>query len=187
MKSSLTHVIGAIVMCGITLAGYGIWYATIAAKSAAVAAIQTQVDTKTATVNRIAATRATLAGIAGDEAAVQGYFVPETRVVAFIDALEAQGKASGAAVSVLSVSASAASAQPSLAFSIVIKGTFNAVMRAVGSIEYAPYAVSVSALSIEQDDKNNWHADLKLLVGSVSAARTPASPSALAPFPHAYF
>lgn len=95
-------------------------------------------------------------------------------------------------MSVLSVSTSGTVAQPTLAFTLTVKGTFDAVMRTVGSIEYAPYDLSITALTIAQDDKNSWHADLKLSVGSVSAARAATSTpkvspvTALTPSPIAY-
>jgi hypothetical protein len=40
-------------------------------------------------------------------------------------------------------------------------------MRTIGIIEYAPYDLLLSDLSVGQDDENEWHADLKILVGSV--------------------
>jgi hypothetical protein len=179
MKSPFSLLVVAIVICILVLTGYGVWYSAISAKSADVADLQSSIDTKTETVNRIAATRATLAGIADDEATVQGYFVPETGVVAFINALEARGKEQGASISVLSVSTSGTSARPTLTLMLSIKGTFDEVMRTIGSIEYAPYDLSVSTLSIAQDATSVWHADLKLLIGSVPAARLATSTRAV--------
>lgn len=66
MKSSFSHIIIAFVLCIVAIVGYGMWYAAISTKSAAVASLQSQIDTKTETVNRIAATRATLADVASD-------------------------------------------------------------------------------------------------------------------------
>jgi len=175
MKSPFSHITAAFVLCIVAIVGYGMWYATISTKSAAVASLQNQIDTKTETVNRIAATRATLADVASDEATVQSYFVPEAGVVSFIDSLETHGKALGASMNVLSVSTSGTVAQPTLAFTLTAKGTFDAVMRTVGSIEYSPYDLSITALTIVQDDKNSWHADLKLSVGSVPATRAATS------------
>jgi len=170
MKSHFFNFIVALGVALAALVGYGFWYAAVAAKSAAVANLQSQIDTKTETMSRIASARAALAEISGDEAAVQSYFVSETGVVAFIDGLEAQGKAQGTVVSVLSVSAGAADTQPAFVLSLTIKGAFDAVMRTLGAIEYAPYDLSISELSLVQNGKNAWQADLKLLVGSVSAA-----------------
>lgn len=167
MKSPLVHIIFAFSLCVAMLIGYGVWYAVIKDKSAAVASLESQIVTKTDAMSRVASARAALAEIAGDEARMQGYFVPETGVVAFINNLEALGQTQGSTtISVLSVSTSGAT----LTFTLTIKGTFDAVMRTVGAIEYAPYDLSISTLSLIQDGKNIWHADLNLLVGSVSAS-----------------
>lgn len=177
MKSSLIHLISAVLVCSAALAGYGTWYAFISAKSITVADLQKQIDTKVETVSRVASTYATLAGIVDDETVVQNYFVPEAGVVAFINVLEMQGKAQGTTVNVLSVSTMNTSARPSLALLFSIKGTFDAVMRTVGSIEYMPYNLSVTTLSLRKDDKNSWHADLKLIVGSRASGTATTSSS----------
>ncbi len=187
MKSPLIHLIGALVLCTVSFVGYGVWYATIADKSAAVADLENQITIKTDTASRIASTRAALAEISGDEATVRSYFIPETGIVAFIDSLQSQGQAHGAAVSVLSVSSGDTPAHPTFIFAITIKGSFNSVMNTVGAIEYLPYALSISSLSLGQDSKNSWHAALNLLVSSVplgAAANTPyATPSVSVPIP----
>jgi len=173
MKTPLTHLFGALVLCIIALVGYGVWYAAITSQSAAAADLQERIDRKTESANRIASARAAMAEIAADETAVQNYFVPEAGVVAFINDLETRGRAQGATVSVLSVSKGAANARPTLLFSLSVRGTFDAVMRTFGSIEYAPYDLSVSGLSLGKDATDTWHADFRLLVGSVSASTTP--------------
>lgn len=177
MKTSFTNLVIALVVCVATFIGYGVWYAAIAAKSAAVANLESRITAKNETASRIASARAALAEIAGDESIVQSYFVSKTGVVAFIDALEALGKTQKAAVSVLSVSMGGAPAQPTLVLALTVTGTFDAVMRTVGEIEYAPYDLSVSALSLGHAAPNSWHADLKLLVGSVSTNAADSSRS----------
>ncbi|MFZ3043558.1 MAG: hypothetical protein WA058_00395 [Minisyncoccia bacterium] len=171
----------AVALCAVSLVGYGMWYGMVSAKSASVATLQNSIAAKIETVNRIAATRASLADIAADEATVQSYFVPESGVVAFINSLETRGAAQKAAIQVLSVTEGGTKTQPALVFLITVKGTFNAVMRTVGSIEYAPYALTVSSFSIAQDDKNVWHADMKILVGSMPTTTATTSSSSNVP------
>lgn len=169
MKSPLTHIVIASLVCVLTIAWYGFWYDTVRDKSTVVALLENKIVTKTETAARIASAHASLVEIAGDEASMRSYFVPETGVVAFIDNLETQGKKIGTVVSVLSVSTSDAETQPTLTFALTINGKFDAVMRTLGAIEYAPYDLSVSTLSIQQDGKNGWSANVSLRVGSVSA------------------
>ncbi|MCX6788012.1 MAG: hypothetical protein NT108_02510 [Candidatus Kaiserbacteria bacterium] len=178
MRSSFLHLIFALGICAVVLIGYGFWYATIADMSASATVLQGQIDAKTQAVSRMATTRAALAEISDDEKVLQSYFVPETGVVAFIDTLEGYGRAVGSTtVEVLSVSTGGALVRPTLTFSLSITGSFDAVMRTVGAIEYAPYAISIADLSVGQNAKNNWHADLELLVASIApssgAKKTP--------------
>lgn len=175
MKSALFHLIIAVVLCAAIFAVYGMVYAAVSKKSAAVADLQNRIETKTESINRINVTRTTLAGVADDEAIMQSYFVPETGVVAFIDSLETRAKVFGTTASILSVSTIGMAAQPSLSLSLTIKGTFSSVMRTVGSIEYAPYNLSIASLSVTQDAKDMWNAGLTLVVGSVSTKRAATS------------
>lgn len=181
MKSLLAHLFIACAVGAAALIGYGIWYSTIAAASTAVAELQNRIVTETESANRIASVRSAIAELSVDELAVQNYFVSEVDAVAFINDIEARGRSQGTAVTVLSVSTGTDRSQPILALSLMVRGTFDAVMRTVGAIEYAPYALSISELSLAQDAKNNWSANLKLRVGSVSAAAaaTPSDSDAL--------
>jgi hypothetical protein len=172
MKSPVIHLMLAFAVCAVALAGYGVWYTIIANKSTAVTTLQNEIDIKTETINRMAATRATIAEISNDEATVQNYFVPETEVVTFIDYLEARGRAQKATINILSVSAGTMPAQSTLGITLSIAGTFDAVMRTIGAIEYAPYAISISTLSVGQNEKNTWVANLTLTAGSRVASTT---------------
>ncbi len=181
MRSPLFHLSVWILICATTLIGYGFWYATVANKSVTVANLQNQINTKANTSMHVAAARAALVEIAGDESLVQGYFVSEMEVVSFIDNLEALARTQTAVLKVLSVSTGGTAAQSNLVllFSISVDGSFDAVMRTIGAIEYAPYDISVSELSMEKYGKDAWHADLKLIIGSMStseATGTPAMP-----------
>ena len=170
MKSHFFHLIATLVICVVVLFGYGLWYSAISAKSAAVANLQSQIEEKIETMSRVASAHLALAEISGAQSSLRNYFVPETGVVSFIDGLEAHGEALGTTVRILSVSKGSNLGQPSLIFSISIKGTFDAVVRTVGAIEYAPYNLSISQFSLARDGKNIWQADFNLIVGSIGAA-----------------
>ena len=194
MKSHFVHALIMFSLCVCALIGYGFWYAAVASKSAAVASMQNQIDTKTESAARVASARTALAEIAGDESAVRSYFVPETEIVSFIDDLVARGRTLSATVKILSVSADNSHNQSTLSFSLTVKGTFDAVMRTVGMIEYAPYNLSIAKLSVGKDGKDVWHANIELLVGSVPASPAATSTKAAEPnvlslltHPHEYF
>jgi len=172
MKSPSAHFLAALVI-GLLVAGcYGVWYSAVSHKSQQVADLQSQIDDANKNVNRIASARAALAEIANDEANVQSYFVPETGVVTFINTLEALGPVERSTVSVLSVSTAGTPTQPLLLLSLSITGTFDAVMRTIGAVEYAPYDLSISKLSVTQNDKGSWQANISLTVGSAPTATT---------------
>jgi len=166
----------ALVVAGAAVSGYAAWFHAISQKSSYVASLQNQIVTESGNVNRIAAARVALTEIAGDETNVQNYFVSESEVVTFINGLEALALAQKATVSVLSVSTGGTPAQPTLLLALTIQGTFDAVMRTVGAIEYAPYDVFISKLGVQQDAKDSWNATLSLVVGSASKKATASTP-----------
>lgn len=176
MKSPLVTFICASLVCFATIGGYVLGYIFIQHRSVAVAELDTQIATKTESAARVASARAALSDIAEGEARMQAYFVPETGVVSFINTIETLGRTQGALVNVLSVSKTTSNNRPALTFALSVKGSFDAVMRTVGTIEYAQYADSVSTLSLSREDnkdeKKGWHAEVSLIVGSVVATST---------------
>lgn len=170
MKSPTIPMIIWISICVAAIVGHGFWYSIITKKSAEVADLQNQIDTKTEATKRIALARTTLTEIADDESAVQSYFVPETGVVSFIDDLESRAREQTATMKVLSVSTKNSAKQETLVLAVAVRGTFDAVVRTVGAVEYAPYNLSISKLSLVKEEKNMWSANLELVVGSVSVS-----------------
>lgn len=173
MRSSLTHFLVALAVFIATVCLYATWYAAVSGKSYAVADLQSRIATAGENAGRMALARAALSEIAGDETNMQNYFVSESSAVSFINELEALGLAQKATVTVLSVSKG--TVRLSLQLTLSIKGSFDAVMRTVGAIEYVPYAVSIMTLSVGQDAKNSWHADLTLVADSASIATSTVS------------
>ncbi len=191
MKSPFFHLIIWTAICVTSLVGYVFWYTAVANKSVAVADLQDQINAKTDASMRIAAARSALAEIAGDESLVQSYFVPETGVVSFIDNLETLAQTQAASLKVLSVSTGGTTSNPVFLFTVSIDGTFDSVMRTIGAIEYAPYDISVTGLSVEKFGKDAWHADLKLIIGSMPASEATSTPTvplkvSLANIPYEY-
>jgi hypothetical protein len=154
------------------------WYSAVAVASAQAQSLANDITTRSRAELRITAARTTLANLALAESTVAGYFVAQANIVPFIEQLQTLGAASGATVSVLSVSAGTGAANPPITISLSISGTFDHVARAVGAIEYAPYDLTVSSLTITQTkDKKSWQAGMIIVVGSTgSAAALPAAP-----------
>lgn len=169
MKSPLTHFASALALLFLSIAGYIAWYSTVAAKSSEATRLERQITAASENVRTIASVRTAFAEMAGDETKVRSYFVPEESVVSFINDLEARSLAQKTTLRVLSVSTGGTPERPVLLLSLSVEGTFDAAMRTVGAIEYAPYAISVSAFSVDMKEKGVWTVALNLAVGSVSA------------------
>ncbi|HUQ30437.1 MAG TPA: hypothetical protein VM103_02870 [Candidatus Paceibacterota bacterium] len=182
-----------LVMLGI-LAGtavlYGIWYHAVDSESAHVSELAAQIDLKNATQLRASALRATLDQLASDEAHIGKYFVSPDTIVSFLGELQAHGTAAGGLVKVQSVSTATTNGHPALQILLSISGSFQAVMKTIGRIEYAPYDLSVTSLSLNTTldpqgagktaAAKTWSANMTLFVGSTAATSSvPAIPPAL--------
>lgn len=167
MKSPLFHIIVWVSLCIVAFAGYGFWYATVSHKSVAVSKLQNQVDTKTKTADRIASARTVLSEVDNSEATIKSYFITETGVVSFINDLKEYARAQNTDITVLSVSSGKSGTQHILTFSLTVDGNFDAVMRTIGVIEYAPYNLSISKLSINKGEANDWGANIEIIVGQM--------------------
>ena len=66
----------------------------------------------------------------------------------------------------VSVNSSGKGADAKLLVILSIRGTFDQVMRAVAAIEYAPYALTVTSLSVTHEVGAWWHADLKTSIAA---------------------
>lgn len=175
MKSPIIHLVLTLIIGLLAIGTYVAGYWIVAGKVTKVADLKSQIVEENVASAHLSGLRAMLSGLAADEAAMQAYFISDATVVPFISELEADGQAQHAIVSVGSVSTNSASkfASPSILLTVSIDGSFDAVMRTVGNIEYMPYNVSIGTLAIRKDmPKNEWHADMNLVVGLVTATTT---------------
>lgn len=168
MKGPQLHFVGACILCVIVSIGYVAWYNLIKDTSMQIALTEDQLRAHTQTEKRIAAARASLTQIDGYDAKIRNYFLEESAVSAFIDKLQSDAENKKVKLEVLSVGKEPVSGHPMLSLTLSITGTFDAVMRTTGGIEYAPYAMSISAYSIQNQSPNVWHATMTLAVGLAS-------------------
>ena len=196
MRSSRTSLVLALVIFAAALSAYVGLRSLVTSAGAEVTRINKEVEAKNAAAAHLVSVRDRLEELAGVERAVNACFVPDTAVVAFIDELEARGRAVGAAVQINSVSGSSAdkTGHGALKITLSITGPFDAVVRTLGSIEYAPYDLVLTNLSLLSDpSKGGWTANASFSVGSIkggtqdmpvtsvpseSASTTPSAPPA---------
>lgn len=93
-------------------------------------------------------------------AAARAYIVSEEKVAAFLSDLEARGRAAGATVAVSSVEPDK-NASGTLGIALSISGSFASVMQALGLIEYAPYGISASTVTVQKESGTLWRAEVK--------------------------
>jgi hypothetical protein len=185
MKRSLILCVLSFLVLLAAFGGYLYWYRVVSAASKEAGALADTIAARSRAQTRIAVADSALDQLSGTEADLGAYFVAPANVVPFIEDLQSRGSATGATVSVLSVAASPSAGTgvtdpgaplPTLTISLSITGGFDAVVRAAGAIEYAPYDLSVGSLALTESGTgtaNAWTATMGLTVGSTFATTTP--------------
>ncbi|MBU6323483.1 MAG: hypothetical protein KGI41_02060 [Patescibacteria group bacterium] len=174
---------------------YGMWYGTVMNASAEAGSLVSTITVDGARAARVAAAKTALASLASDESAVSRYFVSNATLVPFLESLQSYGTQLGAKMTINSVSSDTQAARPQLVVVGTAVGPFDAVMRVIGAIEYAPYYVTVDQLSLSSGSaasapnsanapasNGTWTATFTLTVGSqtpVSASTTPVAAPAI--------
>lgn len=182
MHSPFRHLLVACSALGLVLVAYTFWYGAVGSVSAHAAALANEIAMKSENTTRIAAAKTTLASLAVDEQAVHGYFVSAGDIVPFLEHLESTGRALGAKIEVVSVGAEPATPREHLRLSLKLSGSFDAVLRSLGAIEYAPYDVTLTTLTLDTippagGGRAVWNAAAVFSVGTRTASSTPnASP-----------
>ncbi len=179
---SLLIRLGALTLVFFALLGvYGFLFAHISSQSAVAASLGSQIAQQTKTTSRVAEAKAQLDQLSTQQAAIHQYFVSTNDVVPFLESLQTTGKYFNANVEVASVSAVPGSPFGHLDLSLKITGSFNAVLRTVGTIEYQPYDTHISMLTLDTPATNSassspsWTATLGVEVGTQDASTTPST------------
>jgi len=175
MSRTYLHLALALALLLVTVACALFWYGAFSALGTQVAVLSSEVAASDARAAQAVSAKDELAKRAGEEKKIQGYFIAPADVVSFLEALQAAGTAEGASVNVASVSANP-SPRPHLDLALSVTGSFEAVMRTVGAIEYGPHDIRVATLTVETNsgsgsgDSGGWIATLALEAGTPPAA-----------------
>lgn len=179
MSKTYFQLISAAALFAIVLIGYALWYHALGSVSGELADLSAKVAAQNRSAAQAIAAEDELAKLSAEEGAIHGYFVSTSDIVSFLEALQKTGSALGAKVSVTSVSANAAP-RPHLDLALTISGSFDAVMRTIGAIEYGPHDIVVKTLTVDSGTSADgsasagWTAALALQVGTASSS--PALP-----------
>ncbi len=100
---------------------------------------------------RVAAAKEALPALAADEAAITQFFVKADDIVPFLEKLQTIGTVHGANVEVLSVGAESGKGNHRISISLKITGSFDAVMRTLGTIEYSPFDIALTNVTLDSE------------------------------------
>lgn len=166
---------------------YAAWYATVARQTAEATALRAELLAREAAGGRAAQARRALETIEIEERRVYGHLVSPNDIVPFLETLEAAGEEVGTDVEVVSVGEAPAGVSR-ITLSLRIKGSFNAVLRALGAIEYQPYDIRLTNLTFdtvvtEGGVSSEWTAAAMFSVGMQTASTTPRAAIRAVPEP----
>ena len=168
-------------MLAVAGAAYAFFYSEIGTQSVKVATIDQEIATKTKAASSEAVAKSELNSLTSEEAAINQYFISTNDVVPFLEQLQKTGKYFGANVTVQSVSATPGTPYGQLGLALTITGTFDAVLRTIGAIEYGPYDTTVSTLNFATtangvaSSSPTWIANTTFIVGAQTGSTTPSS------------
>jgi hypothetical protein len=136
-----------LLVCAIGAYAYG--YVEISKASAKAGTLAAEVLAKGQDSERNAAAKDALDALSSDEAGMRSYFVKQEDIVPFLGMLEQKGTSLGSSLEVVSVSAEPAKPRGRILLSVKVTGSFDAVMRTLGAIEYGPYDSRVSNVTFD--------------------------------------
>jgi hypothetical protein len=142
--------IALLIFAGV-LGAYAFWYVAVGDASVEAAALSKEIQAKGLESSRVSGAKDALALLADDEASMRGYLVRQEDIVPFLSMLEEKGSFLGSVLEVASVSeeTSAGSGRGRILLALKITGSFDAVLRTLGAIEYGPYDSSVSNITLD--------------------------------------
>jgi hypothetical protein len=174
MNRPLYQLVLWIVIFAIALGAYAYWYSMLTAATTAVAQLVEEVNSRTQDEASSAHAANELAQLAPAARDIQNYSVLPDTIVTFLEDQQSLGRSLGAAISVVSVTANP-NPRPHLDLALAISGSFAAVMRTVGAIEYSPYDITVHSLNLSTTNTTatpGWTAAMTLSVGTASSSAT---------------
>jgi hypothetical protein len=171
MRSPFIHLGIVLGFLTIALVGYGVMYASVERVSAESVALKESLDAKSQDAARIGMARTALASLIEDEATIDSYFVAKEDIVTFLEELEASGRAVGADVEVASVGVETVGEREQVAVSLRVEGSFDAVMRTLGTIEYGSYDGIVTSMTLDTPVQSSsggklWTGIIALTIGA---------------------
>jgi len=173
MSKPLLHLVIALVLLAATAAAYVFWYLHVSGTRAEVTTLKAEAGAIEVEAAGISSARAALSKLAAAEAFFGSYFVSTTSVVSFLEDLEATGEELGSTIEVVSVTPDSGAR---LSVALRASGSFAAAMRTIGAVEYGPYDLVVTDLTVDTNASSEgaWTATGAISVGTGAQKEPPA-------------
>lgn len=177
-RSSIIDIFAAASVLLLAGAAYTFWYATVEQSADEAAVLIAEIQERGEIGGRAARARQQLEELKADEALVYRYLVSNNEIVPFLESLERTGEQLDADVEVISVSRGQETQNSTIMLALSIKGTFDAVLRTLGAIEYQPYDTRLVNVTLDTAaDTNVWTAAAIIAVGTLTEKETTTSTS----------
>lgn len=166
MNRALTHLMIALVLLALMLAAYVFVFLGIEKTRNQIAEVSGKMVQLEKDRERIREAQGALAALSANEARVTGYFLNEAAIVDFLEEVESAGDALGATVTVVAVNNERGAAPPRVSVSLRVTGSFDAVMRTIGVVEYGPYDGVITTVTMDDQGDGAWGASVTYSVGT---------------------
>lgn len=183
--TSRTFIPGVVALAALVLASglYGFGYYELTKLTQRGQTLATEIEQKNTELTGAARARSALVTLEQDELLLKQYSVGKTEVVPFLEELQKVGKPLGASVEVVSVTDEKNAGHARIGLSLLITGSFDSVVRTLGTIEYGPYDAVVTNVVLDTAPTEQkvtgpkvWRAATTLSVGARTASSTPSKP-----------
>jgi Tfp pilus assembly protein PilO len=128
--------------------GYGVCYAMVSAESAQASTLANQISSQNNAATELVKAKSETMQLSTQQATIDQYFVSTNNIVPFLEQLQSIGKYLGSDVEVSSVAATPGTPYGEITLALTINGSFTAVARTIGAIEYQPYNVTLTSLTL---------------------------------------
>lgn len=173
MSRSLIHLLIALGILATVAGLYSLWYYQVGKEAKQSLELLSQIHATVESAVTAAETGDALVALAADEAAIEAYRIKLADIVSFLERIEGTGRTLGSSVEVVSV-ADKPGADGRIALSVRIIGSFDAVLRTLGAIEYGPYDSRVATLTFDTPSGGGaWTAVVTLSVAVDAALAKP--------------
>ena len=170
MRAPLVGLIVSLGVLALSLGAYVFWHNTVSSLSDHVDELVASAAEKNAALARLASGKDALVALASDEETLKSFSVAREGVVSFLESIESRSAKLGAHLEVGSVVVEEEGPHPLLLLTIKITGSFEAVLRALGLLEYGPHYLETRNAALEvndpKDKKSGWILPALIAVGT---------------------